>query len=173
MQLQRERFFPVPAATLRDVLTSREFYQARFASSRGEDAAQFEAFGDTPAGFRIAVSRALRIKTDRLPAVARKFIGSSATLLTDFLWLERATAPYRCRFSFTLAKVPVKVEGLMQIEECEGGCRQRLSADLSSSVPLIGNKLVALVSGQVDRALDADYEATLAYLNAPDVAGLA
>jgi hypothetical protein len=112
----------------------------------------------------IRVHRDVEIKADRVPAVARKFLGSSSTLVTEFLWTETQEMPFRGQYQFHIGGVPVTVAGAIRIEEDNGQARQHINVQVSSSVPLVGRKLVSMVGARVEKALDADYRNTLKYL---------
>ena len=163
MQVSRHQDYPVSPAVLLDALTHRDFFQWRLSRSGDEDF-HFDAFEETSEGLLIRVHREVKIKADRVPAVARKFIGSSSTLVTEFLWTEREKLPYRARYRFHIGGIPVTVAGDIRIESAQQGARQHLSVEVSSHVPLVGRKLVSMVGERVEKALDADYRSTLKYL---------
>lgn len=164
MKLQTTRHFPVSAETLLGILLSRDFYQKRYAMS-GIDDFSFDAFDQTPRGFLIRILRQMEIKSGSVPSFARKFVGSQAVLETEFLCTEKDQQPYRIEYRFSFGKVPVKVEGVMEIrDEEDGTARQDIYATVSSSIPLIGGKLAALVGEKADKGLQSDYRATCRYI---------
>lgn len=163
MRVERHQDYPVSAQALLDVLTHRDYFQWRLSRSGSGDF-HFDAFEETAEGLLIRVHRDVQIKTDRVPAVARKFIGSSSTLVTEFLWTQREQAPYLGQYQFHIGGIPVTVAGRIRIEEQGGKARQHINVEVSSSLPLVGRKLVAMVGERVEKALDGDYRSTLKYL---------
>lgn len=162
MRVERHQQYPVSAQTLVRVLTDKAFFERRLGGS--EDNYYFDAFEQTDEGLLIRVHREVAIRSDKVPAVARKFIGSSATLVTEFLWQETGTAPYRAQYLFKLGSVPVEVRGQVRLLDEEGSARQHIIVEVSSHIPLIGRKLVEMVGQRVEKALDSDYRGTLRYL---------
>jgi hypothetical protein len=163
VKVERYQDYPLAAEQLLAVLTDRHFFEARHAMS-GVDDFHFDAFGEQPDGFLIRILRDIEIPVDKVPSFARRFVSGNSTLVQEFLWFERQRQPYRARYRFALGKVPVEVRGEMTLAEREGIARQHLLVQVHSSVPLIGNKLAAMVGERVDKALDSDYRATLKYL---------
>ena len=165
VNLDRSRSFPVSAQTLYGVLSSRDFYAARFAMSGVSDYGYEESRQDDGT-LTLRFSRQLRLDSGRgkVPGFARRFIPASAALLTEFVWLPAQAAPFEARFSVNVSGVPVSVTGTMQVLDAAGGCRQILRAEIRSNVPLVGGKLCQLIADQVDRGLEKDSQATHRYL---------
>ncbi len=164
VQFERRRTFPVDAATLLAALTSRDYFDARHAMS-GITAYRYDAFGPTERGLEIRIAREMEIRSNNVPAFAKRFVGQSATLTTTFLWTRTDRQPYQAQYEFTVGRIPVQVRGTMTLHDDAGGAVQDIRAEITSSVPLVGGKLVELVAGQLDKGLASDYRATLRYLN--------
>lgn len=165
MQLQRCRTFSVPAARLCEVLTSKAFFDARHALS-GASQYRYDAFGDTEHGFLVRIVRQLDLSARQVPGFARRFVGESAALTMEFLWTHTQAPPYRAELRCSIGRLPVNVQGSMTIDDEGGAARQTLALDIDSSLPLVGGKLAALVAAQLDKGLQSDYRATMAYLQA-------
>jgi hypothetical protein len=163
MKVEHEHEFAVPPSKLLEVLTSRAYFEARFAMS-GVDDFWFDAYEETERGFLIRVLRELEIRSDKVPAFARRFLGQHYTLTQEFLWTRRAELPYRAEYRFKLGDIPVTVFGEMRITGENGHAGQQYRVEVDSTVPVIGRKLVGLVSERVDKALESDYRGTLKYL---------
>ena len=170
MRVERHQVYPVSARTLVDVLTHQDFFRWRL-GARGEDDFHFDAFEQTSEGMLIRVHRELQIKSDRVPAVARRFVGRGATLVTEFLWTETQTQPYQARYLFKLGSVPVEVKGQVRLLDEQGSAHQHIVVEVTSNVPLIGRKLVEMVGERVEKALDSDYRGTLRYLEKQGLVG--
>lgn len=163
MKVEHEHVFPVAPETLLEVLTSRRYFEARFAMS-GVDDFRFDAFDETSEGLLIRVLRELEIRSDKVPSFARRFLGRRYTLTQEFLWTQRRDLPYRARYRFKLGDIPVTVHGEMKITDQNGQAGQQYRVEVESSMPVIGNKLVQLVGERVDKALESDYRGTLRFL---------
>lgn len=163
MKVEHQHEFPVAPSTLLEVLTSRAYFEARFAMS-GVEEFWFDAYEETERGFLIRVLRELEIRSDKVPAFARRFLGQHYTLTQEFLWTHRDEPPYRAEYRFKLGDIPVTVSGEMKITDENGHAGQQYRVEVDSSVPVIGRKLVGLVSERVDKALESDYRGTLKYL---------
>ncbi|MCK0536165.1 DUF2505 domain-containing protein [Alcanivorax quisquiliarum] len=165
MQLQRCRSFAVPATRLFQVLTSKPFFDARHAMS-GASQYRYDAFGPTERGLLVRIIRELDLSAKPLPGFARRFVGESAALTMEFLWTHTQAPPYRAELRCSIGRVPVQVHGHMTIADEGGEALQTLALTIDSSVPLVGSKLAAIVAAQLDKGLQSDYRATLAYLQA-------
>ncbi|MDF1629495.1 MAG: DUF2505 domain-containing protein [Alcanivoracaceae bacterium] len=163
MKVERYQDYPLAADKLLEVLTDRQFFEARHTMSGAADF-HFDAFGEQHDGFLIRILRDIDIPMDKVPSFARRFIGNNKTLVQEFLWVERKRQPYRAHYRFALGKVPVEVHGAVTITERDGMAQQHMLVEVHSTVPLIGSKLAAMVGERVDKALDSDYRATLKYL---------
>lgn len=165
MQLQRSRTFAVPAPRLFEVLTSKAFFDARHALS-GASQYRYDAFGPTERGLLVRIIRELDLSGRALPGFARRFVGESAALTMEFLWTHTEAPPYRAELRCSVGRVPVQVHGSMVIDDAGGEAQQQLTLTIDSSVPLVGGKLAEVVAAQLDKGLQSDYRATLAYLQA-------
>jgi len=163
VKVDRYQDYPLPAQQLLAVLTDRHFFEARHVMSGVTDF-HFDAFGEQADGFLIRILRDVKITSDKVPAFAKRFLGSNNTLVQEFLWTERNVLPYRARYRFSLGSVPVEVRGDVTITERNGQAQQHLLIQVHSTVPLIGKKLAAMVGERVEDALNSDYRATLRYL---------
>ncbi len=167
MRVVVDREYPVSVEKLYDIMTSKAFFEQRFAWG-GIDDYRFDAFEQTPEGMLIRIAQPVRIKTDKIPGFARRFVPEQGELVTEFLWWpasESGDKGYQARYRFQLGGVPMNVEGTMTLaEEGQDHAIQRTEVTLSSSVPLVGKKLVSLLSPKVDDALAGDYRQTLRYV---------
>lgn len=170
MRVERHQRYPVDASTLVSVLTHKDYFQWRLGAKEDEKF-YFDAFEQTPQGLLIRVHREVAIKTDHVPAVARRFLGKGATLVTEFLWTETEAQPYQARYLFKLGSVPVEVRGQVRIQDEDGQAVQHVVVEVSSGVPLVGRKLVDMVGQRVEKALDSDYRGTVRYLEKQGLVG--
>lgn len=165
MKVVQTRTFPLSAERLLALLTSQEFYISRYNILEVSDY-RFKQCEQTDAGFVIEISREIEIKTDRIPAFARRFVGDKAELSTKFVWQTEGEGPYEGRYSVEMAAAPVAISGVAVISALKADtCQQEITLDIKSSLPLVGKKLAALLAERVEKVLEEDYQATLRYLD--------
>ncbi|MCG8393748.1 MAG: DUF2505 domain-containing protein [Pseudomonadales bacterium] len=165
MKVLVDREFPTSVARLYEIMTSKAYFEKRFEWGKVSDY-RFQAFDETPEGLLIQIVQPIEIRTDKVPAFARRFLPEKSDLLTEFLWLPTSQAgEYLARYRFQLGNVPLKIGGTMRLSaDGEKQAIQQTEVELTSSVPLVGKKLVSLVAPKVDDALAGDYRHTLRYV---------
>ncbi|ERP86627.1 hypothetical protein Q670_05515 [Alcanivorax sp. P2S70] len=167
MRVVVDREYPVSVEKLYEIITSKAFFEQRFAWGDVDDY-RFDAFEETPEGMLIRIAQPVRIKTDKIPGFARRLVPEQGELVTEFLWRPAGgdnSSGYQARYRFQLGGVPMNVEGGMVLEaDGENHAIQHTEVTLSSSVPLVGKKLVSLLAPKVDDALAGDYRQTLRYV---------
>lgn len=164
MNLVQTRTYPVSAEQLLSLLTSQAFYIGRY-NILDVDDYSFEQCEQTEQGFVVHIKRNMPIKTDRIPGFARRFVGETAELSTQFVWDNEGPSPYVGRYSVTMAGAPVTIEGKVRISaQTDDSCEQYIALTIDCSVPLIGKKLAALLAERVEKVLEDDYKATLEYI---------
>lgn len=163
MKVERTQDYPVAADELVRIMTDKDFFIARFAMSN-IDNYHFDAFDQQGDELVIRVRREVSLRPGNVPVFARKFIGNSYQMVQEFIWTETQRQPYHARYRFSVGNAPVSVTGAIRIEDVDGKARQHIVVDVSSNVPLVGNKIAALVAEKVDSGLDSDYRGTMRYL---------
>ncbi|EKF74840.1 hypothetical protein A11A3_06395 [Alcanivorax hongdengensis A-11-3] len=164
MKVTVDRQFDIGVDRMYEIFTSKDFFEQRFAWGKVHDY-RFDAFERTAGGFLVRIIQPVSIRTDKVPGFARKLLPSRADLLTEFLWHSQDDAgPHQADYRFQLGNVPVKVSGIMRLAGDGQQCRQHTQVEVSSSVPLVGRKLVELIAPKVDDALEGDYRQTRRYL---------
>lgn len=158
-----QRRYPVDVETLYSILTNEDFFQRRYAWGKVEDY-RFERFGKEGDCFVIRIVQPIEIRTDKVPAFARRLLPSRADLTTEFRW-RPAAGGYQAEYRFGLGNVPVKVNGTMTLRaEGRDAALQETQVLVRSSVPLVGRKLEGLIGARFDKALEGDYRHTLRYI---------
>ncbi|MBM7333363.1 MAG: DUF2505 domain-containing protein [Alcanivorax sp.] len=157
-----ERRYPVNVEELYGILTSKAFFEQRFAWG-GVDDYRFEAFEPQGDGFLIRIVQPIAIRLDKVPSVARKFLPEQAELTTEFRW-RPARAGYQADYRFVLGSVPVKVGGTMALGADGDEAVQTTRVAVKSSVPLVGRKLESLIAQRFEQALEGDYRHTIRYI---------
>lgn len=165
MKVMIDREFPVSVDRLYEILTSKAYYEQRFEWSKVQDY-RFDAFRETDDGLLIQMAQPMEIRSDKIPSFARRLVPEKADLITEFLWEPSADPDrYQARYRFQLGNVPLAVNGTMTLSgDGNGHAIQRTEVELTSSVPLVGKKLVSLLAPKIDDALAGDYRHTLRYV---------
>lgn len=165
MKVKVDREYPVSVDRLFEIMTSKAFFEQRFEWGR-VTGYRFEGFEETASGLLLKIFQPVKFKSDKIPGFARRFLPEQADLLTEFLWtpLEDASG-YQAQYRFQLGNVPVSVAGVMVLSrDGDDHSLQCTEVEVSSSVPIVGKKLVALLADKVDGALAGDYRQTLRYV---------
>lgn len=165
MKVKVDREYPVSVDQLYEIMTSKAFFEQRFEWGR-VTGYRFEGFEQTPSGLLLRIFQPVRIRSDKIPGFAKRFLPEQADLLTEFLWTPLADGSgYEAQYRFQLGSVPVSVAGTMQLSrEGDDHSLQCTEVEVSSSVPIVGKKLVSLLADKVDDALAGDYRQTLRYV---------
>lgn len=165
MKVKVDREYPVSVEQLYKIMTSKAFFEQRFEWGRVTDY-RFEGFEQTGNGLLLKIFQPVKFRSDKIPGFARRFLPEQAELLTEFLWTPLSDGSgYQARYRFQLGNVPVSVAGIMMLSrDGEQHSLQITEVEVSSSVPIVGKKLVGLLADKVDDALAGDYRQTLRYL---------
>ncbi len=163
MKVDRE--YPVNVDALYEIITSKAFFEQRFEWGK-VSGYRFEGFEQTQEGLLLQIHQPVRFRSGKIPGFARRFVPEQADLLTEFLWNPLPDGSgYQAEYRFHLANVPVNVAGTMVLSrDGDHHTLQCTEVEVSSSVPIVGKKLVALLADKVDDALAGDYRQTLRYV---------
>lgn len=162
-KVERIQRYPVSARALLGMLTDQQFFVARFSMS-GIDNYRFDTFEQQGSELVIRVSRQVSLRPGNVPLFARKFVGSSYVMTQEFIWTDMDSLPYRARYRFSVGNAPVDVTGFIEIAEQDGEAQQYVRVNISAHVPLVGNKIAALLAEKVESGMDSDYRATMRYI---------
>lgn len=165
MKVKVDREYPVSVERLYEIITSKAFFEQRFEWGR-VNGYRFEGFEQTPNGLLLKIFQPVQIRSDKIPGFAKRFLPEQADLLTEFLWTPiQDGSGFEAQYRFQLGSVPVSVAGKMVLSrDGESHALQCTEVEVSSSVPIVGKKLVSLLADKVDDALAGDYRQTLRYV---------
>ncbi|GAA5127511.1 DUF2505 domain-containing protein [Alloalcanivorax gelatiniphagus] len=162
MEEKVERRYPVKVEELYGILTSKAFFEQRYAWGKVKDY-RFEAFEPRGDGFLIRIRQPIAIRLDKVPGFARKLLPAEAELTTEFDW-HPAAAGYQAGYRMVLGNVPVKVSGTMSLRQDGDEALQTTRVAVKSTVPLVGRKLESLIADRFEQALEGDYRHTIRYI---------
>ncbi len=111
----------------------------------------------------VDLERLVCVDLDALPAIVRKLASAQQTMRHDTRWRRRGDGATG-ELAIEVVGKPVRIEGTADISPHEGGSRVIFRFEISSSVPLVGDKIARVFAGQVEAALARDHEFTRAWL---------
>ncbi|WP_427016778.1 DUF2505 domain-containing protein [Pseudarthrobacter sp. P1] len=158
MALSASTTLPASVQRITDVFTDEDFIR-HTSQTVGGDLTSFEVSGPTTAAFNTKTVRTL--PTDRLPDIARKFVGASLTVTQLEEWNAPAADGSReATVKLTVAGAPLEVTAVQRLVADGENSRVELSGDVKSSIPFLGAKIASAAEPMIGKALNI--QATLA-----------
>ena len=113
----------------------------------------FSVNGDTAGAFTVTTVRS--VPTDRVPDIARKFVGATIEITQVDEWTAPDAAGNRsATVKISVAGVPVNVSGTEQLTAQGETSAFSIDAKVSSSIPFIGGKLASAAEPYLGKALN-------------------
>ncbi|WP_313813252.1 DUF2505 domain-containing protein [Glutamicibacter sp.] len=152
-----------PADQVIATLTDRGFAEHLTSLANGT-LQDFSVSGDTAGAFTLTTVRAM--PTDRVPDIARKFVGASI----DVTQVEEWTAPdasgsRSANVKITIGGVPVSVSGSETLTAQGENTEFAIEGKVSSSIPFIGGKLASAAEPFLAKALNLQATQVNAWLS--------
>lgn len=142
---------------------SNEDFQRHTSELVGGTLESFTVDGDIAGAFTATSVRTL--PTNRLPEVARKFVGESLTVTQLETWEPPAAdGSRRSTISLKIAGAPVAVTAVQRLVADNGHTRVELEGNVSSSVPFLGRKIAEAAEPMVAKALNLQSQQAQAWL---------
>lgn len=124
----------------------------------------FTVNGDTAGAFNLTTVRS--VPTDRVPDMARKFVGATIEITQVDKWSAPDAAGNRtANVQITVAGVPVTVSGTEQLKAQGENSEFAIDAKVSSSIPFIGGKLASAAEPYLGKALKLQADQVNAWLS--------
>ncbi|WP_285726660.1 DUF2505 domain-containing protein [Psychromicrobium xiongbiense] len=122
------------------------------------------AVQEDPSGsFEVTLVRA--VPSDRLPDIARKFVGASLTLKQKDSWSAPAADGSReVRISATISGAPVEAKAVQRLIAEGAQTRIELDGAVTSSIPFLGDKIVRAAEPAFGKALNLQVSEALKVL---------
>ncbi|KUM29631.1 DUF2505 domain-containing protein [Glutamicibacter mishrai] len=125
---------------------------------------EFTVDGDIAGAFTLTTVRA--VPTDRVPDIARKFVGASIEITQVEKWSAPDAAGSRsATVQITVGGVPVTVSGTEQLTGQGEVSELAVDAKVSSSIPFIGGKLASAAEPYIGKALNLQAAQVNAWLS--------
>jgi len=164
MQLSLTQDFPAGMDRLWAVFGRPDYVQQKYAAL-GAGALRLLHFECSATLIALELERALPLDPARMPAWARRLVGSTLNLRQRSRWRRLGPTQVEAELEIAPLGLPVHAQGHGQISEIAGGsCRMQLSWQLRSALPLLGGRVERLLAEQLKRALAQDHAFTLSYL---------
>ncbi|MCC3266551.1 DUF2505 domain-containing protein [Arthrobacter gengyunqii] len=108
--------------------------------------------GDTAGAFVLIAVRTL--PTDRLPDIAKKFVGATLTVTQKENWAAPAADGSReAGIELSVGGVPLKVNATQRLVAVGEGTRVDVDGKVSSSIPFLGDKIAKQAEPMIGKAL--------------------
>jgi hypothetical protein len=123
----------------------------------------FAVDGDTAGAFVTTIVRT--IPTNRMPEIARKFVGESLKVTQVETWAAPSSDGSRqSSISMKVAGAPLDVKAVQRLVSEAGSTRIELEGTVSSSVPFLGGKIAEAAEPMVGKALNIQSQQAQAWL---------
>jgi hypothetical protein len=143
---------PFPAAQVAEVLTDRAFVE-HVSSRAGATLTGFSVSGPATGAFEAVIERT--VPTERLPEMARKFVGDTLKVVQREQWGAPDTAGQRTvDITVDIAGAPVSAKAVQRLVASEGTTTVELSGEVSSSIPFLGGKIAKAAEPYLGKALN-------------------
>lgn len=165
MKLQETLHLPLSATAAAAMYADPEYPGFRRETLHARTA-ESEVDGD-PAG-AFTVSTRLELPTDKVPDMARPFIGSSLVIRERQEWEDPAAdGSRRGRATFTVEGTPASMTATLSlVPDGEDAAQVRIDGDLVAKVPLLGPRLEKAALPYVSSVLTAEQRSAAAYRKA-------
>ncbi|GAA3693131.1 DUF2505 domain-containing protein [Arthrobacter ginkgonis] len=123
----------------------------------------FTVSGDLAGAFESVTVRS--VPTDRLPEIARKFVGASVDVTQREAWSAPAADGSReANVTVEVSGIPVNVSAVQRVAAAAGGSRVDLEGEVSSGIPFLGGKIASAAEPFVGKALNLQAAQAKAWL---------
>jgi hypothetical protein len=166
MKVIVDQDFPATPDRLWAAFSDPDYPRAKYVALGAIDV-DVRRFSATETLIEVELSRRIPVDTQKIPAFARKLVGTEQTMVHETRWRRVGPSEVLADLTITAVGRPVRMGGSARLGgRGDGASRLRFEIDVTSDVPLIGGKVEALFASQVEAALAADHGFTLGYLAA-------
>lgn len=151
MALNASTTLPHDVRTVTDTFASEDFLRS-VSEHVGGSLVSVTIDGDTAGAFVLTAVRTL--PTDRLPDMAKKFVGASLTVTQTEKWAAPAADGSReASVDLSVGGVPLKVNAVQRLVAVAEGTRVDVDGKVSSSIPFLGDKIAKQAEPMIGKAL--------------------
>lgn len=159
MKYDEKLDYDKPPATVIGMYADRSYFERKYKDSGAWDV---EVLEHEKSGRKFRIKCRFTMKSDApLPEFAKKFIGTSITVVQQDAWdMETLTG----RLETEIKGVPVKIHADMALKPEGKGCANHLKWSVSCGIPLIGGKLEKVIAEDLQAKSKSDYQVSLKIL---------
>ena len=163
MDVQKDLSLPASPADVLRLWLDPSFHERRCEAAHAlRYEVVVEPTGATSAPATVRTTRDL--PTDRLPDLARSFVGQTLTLVERIEWTDDHSASVHV----SVPGAPITLTGAYALGAAPGGgSRLVIRAEVKAAVPVIGRKIEKMVMPVMQSALDHDERLALEALSTP------
>lgn len=162
MKLRETLNLPTSAAGATAMYADPEYAAIR-RRTLGATGGSSQASGDPSGAFTVTTE--LQMPTDRVPDIARKFVGAAVTVKEQQDWSAPAADGSRTgTMRLEVAGTPAGMTGTLALAPTgEDSCTVTIDGDLVAKVPLLGPRLEKAAVPYVSKVLRAEEKAAASY----------
>lgn len=168
MRFQRHHRYPVPPAVLIEHLMQPRCYEMRFHIHPDNPDSKIELWHQGSDGLRIRILKQVPVQIEKLPRLLKPFLTPVMPFYSEFFWLGHQPGQHsnnaRGEYRLWIGKVPLRVDGMLEVHGSGNESEQTLRAEITSRIPLMGNAMLERALPMVNALLEADHQAVLDYL---------
>lgn len=152
---------PMPPQDVARMYTDPSYADVR-GRTVGTSRAEAQVSGHADSAFTVTTT--LVMSTDRVPDIAKKFVGSEVTVEEVQSWSAPAEDGSRTgTISLTVPGAPVSMSATTRMSAHGGTTSITVDGDLVAKIPLIGGKLEKAALPYISKVLRAEERAAAAY----------
>ncbi|KNC18751.1 proteinase inhibitor I25 cystatin [Arthrobacter sp. RIT-PI-e] len=152
MALNASTTLPYDTATVLGVLTDEGFVR-HMSEYVGGTLESLTVDGDPAGAFTVTAVRTL--PTQRLPEMARKFVGETLSVTQTDRWdAPEADGSRRATVNMAVANVPLTVTAVQRLVAQGTDTVVDLQGNVTSSIPFLGGKIAASAEPMIGKALN-------------------
>lgn len=151
MALNASTTLPHDVRTVTETFANEDFLRS-VSEHVGGSLVSVTVDGDIAGAFVLTAVRTL--PTDRLPDIAKKFVGASLTVTQTENWAAPAADGSReASVDLSVGGVPLKVNAVQRLVPVAEGTRVDVDGKVSSSIPFLGDKIAKQAEPMIGKAL--------------------
>ncbi|MCC9175180.1 MULTISPECIES: DUF2505 domain-containing protein [Arthrobacter] len=151
MALNASTILPYDVRTVTDTFADEGFLRS-MSEHVGGSLVSASVDGDTAGAFVLTAVRTM--PTDRLPDMAKKFVGATLTVTQKEQWAAPAADGSReAAVELSVGGVPLKVNAVQRLVSTPEGTRVDVDGKVASSIPFLGDKIAKAAEPMIGKAL--------------------
>ena len=151
MALNASTILPYDVVTVTDTFADEGFLRS-ISEHVGGSLVSATVEGSTAGAFVLTAVRTM--PTDRLPDIAKKFVGATLTVTQKEEWAAPAADGSReANVELSVGGVPLKVNAVQRLVTVAEGTRVDVDGKVGSSIPFLGDKIAKAAEPMIGKAL--------------------